>query len=72
MRIEAEAREREKSKAEFDAKMEAFTRRHDALRMSMEAAWKEREARRAERDSDSEYIRRLENIAAAHEHQRQQ
>ena len=66
--LEAEAREREKSRVAFDASMEALKRRHDALTMNMELAWRDVEAGRAERDKDADAIRRLANIAMAHEH----
>ena len=61
--------------ADFNARMqriedllESLARRHEALTMNMDLAWKEIEAGRAERNQDAENIRALARVAEAHQH----
>ena len=50
--------------------LDRMAQRHEALTMTMELAWKEMEAGRAERDQDAENIRALVRIAEIHERRR--
>jgi hypothetical protein len=58
----------EASTTAFYARIEALTRRHEALTMNMELAWRENEAGRAERRQDAEHIHALVRLAEIHEH----